>query len=230
MSETVLVTGGAGFIGVPTVSRLLEQGHQVVVVDNYAVGSRDRLDHLVNDPANAGRLDIVELDLRDAVATAKAVADIAPNKVIHLAAHHFIPFCKAHPAETINVNVSGTQNLLDALLPVQPERLLFASTADVYTPAPVPHIEHDTTEPDNIYGMSKLMGEKLMEFHHQRAQKPTLSVSASSTPSDLAKPTLILCLTSSTMSGPATSCRWVTPTPAATTFTPAIWPMPSSDF
>jgi len=159
----VLVTGGAGFIGVPTVTNLLDRGHNVVVADNFAVGSRNRLDHL----AGHARLTIVELDLRDAAATAEVMADVAPRRVIHLAAHHFIPFCKANPAETIDVNVGGTQHLLDALGPVEPARIVFASTADVYAPAPAPHIEADTTDPDNIYGMSKFMGEKLMAFHGQ---------------------------------------------------------------
>ena len=157
----VVVTGGAGFIGVPTVTHLLNCGHNVVVVDNFAVGSRDRLDHLVG----IDRLTIVELDLRDASATSDVMAEIAPRRVIHLAAHHFIPFCKANPAETIDVNVGGTQHLLDALGPVEPERIVFASTADVYSPAPAPHIEVDAIDPDNIYGMSKFMGEKLMAFH-----------------------------------------------------------------
>lgn len=166
-NRPVLVTGGAGFIGVPTVERMLAQGHDVVVVDNFAVGSRDRLDHLAHHPA----LDIVEVDLRDAVATAKAIGDIGPRSVVHLAAHHFIPFCKAHPAETIAVNVGGTQHVLDALVGVQPDKVLLASTADVYTPAPMAHIEHDSTDPDNIYGMSKLMAERLLAFHRLRASE-----------------------------------------------------------
>jgi len=165
MSRPVLVTGGAGFIGVPTVERLLDQGQQVVVVDNFAVGSRDRLDHVAGHPD----LDVVELDLRDVEATQKVVGEIDPQRVIHLAAHHFIPFCKAHPSDTIAVNVAGTQHLLDALLRVKPSCVVFASTADVYTPAPVAHVEHDPTQPDNVYGMSKLMAERLLEFHHQRA-------------------------------------------------------------
>ena len=164
-NRPVLVTGGAGFIGVPTVERLLAQGHDVVVVDNFAVGARDRLDHL----ADESKLEVVELDIRDAEATAKVIGEIGPGNVIHLAAHHFIPFCKAHPAETIAVNVGGTQHVLDALVPVQPAKVLFASTADVYTPAPMAHIEHDATDPDNVYGMSKLMGEKLLAFHRNRA-------------------------------------------------------------
>lgn len=165
MTRPILVTGGAGFIGVPTVERLLGQGHDVVVLDNFAVGSYQRLAHL----GGHRNLDVVEVDLRDSAATKLAVAAVEPGVVIHLAAHHFIPFCVAHPAETIAVNVSGTQHLLDALLPVAPERIVFASTADVYSPAPVAHFEHDATEPDNIYGMSKLMGERLMSLHHRRA-------------------------------------------------------------
>lgn len=164
MSEIVLVTGGAGFIGVPTVARLLAEGHRVVVADNFSAGSIDRLSHLVGH----SQLDVVELDLRNAEKTKAVVADVGPGCVIHLAAHHFIPYCRAHPADTIAVNVAGTQHLLDAMAPVAPRRLVFASTADVYKPAPVAHLETDATDPDNIYGMSKLMGEKLVRFHSEQ--------------------------------------------------------------
>ena len=137
MSERrILITGGAGFIGVPTTDAFVTAGEDVVVVDNFEVGERSRLDHL-ND---RGNLSVVELDLRDRVAVERAVHEIAPTHVVHLAAHHFIPFCVSHPAETIAVNVAGTQHLLDALVAVEPSRIVFASTADVYQPAPHAHL------------------------------------------------------------------------------------------
>jgi UDP-glucose 4-epimerase len=160
----VLVTGGTGFIGVPTTEWLVQLGEDVVVVDNFEVGERSRLDHL----SDAKNLTVRELDLRDRKAVEQAVHEIAPTHVIHLAAHDFTPFCIAHPSDTIEVNVAGTQYLLDALVPVQPERIVFASTADVYQPAPHPHVEIDAVEPNNIYGSSKRMGEQLMDFHRQR--------------------------------------------------------------
>ncbi|MFT5531256.1 MAG: UDP-glucose 4-epimerase [Candidatus Poriferisodalaceae bacterium] len=163
----VLVTGGTGFIGVPTTEWLVQLGEDVVVVDNFEVGERSRLDHL----SDATNLTVRELDLRNRKAVEQAVHEIAPTHVIHLAAHHFIPFCIDHPSDTIEVNVAGTQYLLDALVPVQPERIIFASTADVYQPAPHAHLEIDIIEPNNVYGASKRMGEQLMEFHQRRCQE-----------------------------------------------------------
>lgn len=166
----VLITGGAGFIGVPTTERFVRQGDQVIVADNFEVGARSRLDHLTG----AENLDVVELDLRDADSVRRVVHEMGPTHVVHLAAHHFIPFCVDHPAETIAVNVAGTQNLLDGLVAVQPERLVFASTADVYQPAPHAHVEVDAVAPNNIYGASKRMCEQLLEFH--LAQNPETDI------------------------------------------------------
>jgi len=156
----VLVTGAAGFIGIPTVRRLLRDGASVVAVDNFAVGSRERL----NEQAAHGDLEVREADLRDRDATRAAFEGADTPYLIHLAAHHFIPFCIAHPAETIAVNVGGTQHVLDALDAAGVRRLVFASTADVYRPAPEPHREDAAAEPNNVYGASKLMGEWLVRY------------------------------------------------------------------
>jgi len=168
----ILVTGGTGFVGVPTTDQFVTAGEDVVVVDNFEVGERARLDHLADRP----NLSIVELDLRDRRACTRIVHEIAPTHVVHLAAHHFIPFCVAHPAETIAVNVAGTQHLLDALVAVEPQRIVFASTADIYQPAPHAHVEVDAVEPNNIYGASKRMGEQLMEFHQRRCPETDVVV------------------------------------------------------
>jgi UDP-glucose 4-epimerase len=168
----ILVTGGAGFIGVPTVEWLVHKGEEVVVVDNFEVGERSRLDHLRNESGLA----VVELDLRDRVMVERVIHEIAPTHVIHLAAHDLRPFCVAHPSETIQVNVAGTQHLLDALVPVEPNRIVFASTADLYQPAPHPHVEIDTVEPDNVLSASKHMGEQLMEYHYRRCSETDVVV------------------------------------------------------
>jgi len=168
----ILVTGGTGFIGVPTTDQFVTAGDDVVVVDNFEVGERARLDHLADRP----NLSIVELDLRDRRACQRVVHEIGPTHVVHLAAHHFSSLCIAHPAETIDVNVAGTQHLLDALVAVEPQRIVFASTADVYQPAPHAHVEVDIVEPNNIYGASKRLGEQLMDFHQRRCPETDVVV------------------------------------------------------
>jgi UDP-glucose 4-epimerase len=161
--STVLVTGGAGFVGIPTVRRLLDAGHEVVVFDNFTVGTPERLAAL--DPS---RLRIVQGDLRDAREVHEAVVSSAPQALIHLAAVHFIPYCDAHPAETLSVNVEGLQHVLDAASAAGVGRLVFVSTADVYSPSETPHTEDDETVPGGVYGASKLMGEWLIRFWRQR--------------------------------------------------------------
>jgi UDP-glucose 4-epimerase len=156
---TVLVTGAAGFIGVPLVGELLRRGERVVALDDFSVGDPERLEEV---PEHDG-LRIVEADVRDGDAVRLAVADEPPRAVVHLAARHFIPWCVAHPEETRAVNVEGTRNVLAAAAGA--ERLLFASTGDVYPPAEAPHVETDPTGAPGVYGESKLEGERLVATH-----------------------------------------------------------------
>ena len=106
--KRALVTGGAGFIGSHVVDELVAMGHEVHVIDNFMNGRRE---HLAGLPADR----IHEVDIRDQAGLSRAVADIAPQLVYHLAAIHFIPYCNEHPTESVLINIQGTQNLLDAL-------------------------------------------------------------------------------------------------------------------
>jgi UDP-glucose 4-epimerase len=83
---------------------------------------------------------------------------------VHLAALHFIPYCNLHRAETISVNVLGTQHVLDAAAASDVNRVVFVSTADVYQPSETPHSEDAPIETNNIYGLSKLAGEQLVRM------------------------------------------------------------------
>jgi UDP-glucose 4-epimerase len=156
-----LVTGGAGFIGPHVLRRLLGAGCSVVVLDNFARGPRGRLDEFRGDD----RFAVVECDLRDRDATIAAVAGVRPHLVVHLAAHHFIPFCVANPAEALRVNVLGTQHLLDGVGKADScQRFILASTADVYAPSERPHAESDPLAAGNVYGASKRLSEDLVAF------------------------------------------------------------------
>src|SRR5438874_1590792 len=125
-ASNLLVTGGAGFVGSWLVRLLLEQTPaQLVVFDNLANGRREFV-------PQSPRVELRTASLTDRDALLRLVEEKQPQWVFHLAALHFIPYCNAHPQETLEVNVAGTQNVLDACLRQPPGSLVIASTAAVY--------------------------------------------------------------------------------------------------
>ncbi|MBA3432491.1 MAG: NAD-dependent epimerase/dehydratase family protein [Actinobacteria bacterium] len=153
MSRHVLVTGGAGFIGSHLVERLVTAGDRTSVVDDLSRGRRDWLNPEV---------ELHELDLRDAGAVERVVGQLSPDVVVHLAALHFIPAVEGAPELARDVNVNATTILLDALATAPPELLLFASTAAVYPDRRSPIAETCPPRPFDLYGRTKLKGERLV--------------------------------------------------------------------
>ncbi|MGH3623498.1 MAG: NAD-dependent epimerase/dehydratase family protein [Sciscionella sp.] len=163
-SRPVLVTGAAGLIGVPVVRALRARGFRVVAVDDGSAGILHRLDEF----ADCAEVQRHVLDIRQRSELVQLMAAERPWGVVHLAAQHFIPACDSAPAETLAINVLGTQNVLDACAIHPPHRLLFASTADVYAPSEHPHHEDDPLGPQGVYGWSKLFGERLLQDQAHR--------------------------------------------------------------
>jgi len=155
-----LVSGAAGFLASHVIDELLTRGARVIGVDNLGWGKLGNLKPFLDN----GRFTFVELDIRDAAAVARIIRQFSPGYVIHLAALHYIPAAMADPATTVSINVHGTQVMLSAAQAAGIERFFFASTGDVYRPAEKPHREGDSLEPFNIYGLSKLLGERLVEL------------------------------------------------------------------
>lgn len=160
MARRVLVTGGAGFIGSHLVERLVETGEQVAVVDDLSRGRRGWL---------RAEAELHELDIRDAEAVAHTVAQVNPDIVVHLAAMHFIPAVEGAPELARDVNVNGTRTLLDALAHHPPELFLFASTAAVYPDRRGPIDETCPPQPIDLYGRTKLEGERFAAEFAKRA-------------------------------------------------------------
>ncbi len=165
--ETVLVTGGAGFIGSALCRALAARGRHVVAFDNLSFGRRELL------PGDSG-CQLVEGDVRDAARLRELFRDLAPGTVCHLAALHFIPYCDAHPLETMDVNVNGTRAVLEACRNARPRLVLFASTAAVYPIAAGPLPEDRPAGPVDVYGYTKLMGEDLARLFALETGVPTL--------------------------------------------------------
>lgn len=159
MNERVMLTGGAGFIGSAVIEELCELPCDIFVLDNLSFGKRE----LAAVPDDR----FFEVDILDHGAVADCVGTIAPTWVIHLAAVHFIPYCNAHPYQSANINLQGTATVLDALRDVPSvKKVFFASTAAVYADSPTPVSETFPAIPLDIYGLTKRMGERLVnEFH-----------------------------------------------------------------
>jgi UDP-glucose 4-epimerase len=163
--KTVFVTGAAGFIGYALCRRLSSLGHRVVGYDNLSRGRREYL------PAG---VHLIEGDIRDATRMRAAVQDARPDWLIHLAGMHFIPDCIAHPEDTIDVNVTGTQCVLESCRDVRLKGFVFASSAAVYLPSDHPCVEDQTPlRPVEVYGESKARGEELVRAFHVETGIPS---------------------------------------------------------
>ena len=163
--RTVLVTGAAGFIGSALCRRLRSAGHQVVGYDNLSRGRRQYLPEGVR---------LVEGDIRDAARIKETVSAYRPDRVIHLAAMHYIPDCIARPHETIDVNVEGTRRVLESCRGTSVETFIFASTGAVYASTDRPCLEDVTPlRPLEVYGESKVAAERLVAEFHGETGIPT---------------------------------------------------------
>lgn len=148
----ILVTGGAGYIGSLLCPMLLEQGHEVLLYDNFMWGVRSIL-HLFSNP----KFQITAGDVRDKAALNKAMS--AADVVIHLAAIVGYPACTRDPDLAHTTNVEGTRHVCSLISPNQ--RLIFASTGSTY--GQVDGVADETTaiSPLTIYGKTKRDGEAM---------------------------------------------------------------------
>lgn len=168
--ERAVVTGGAGFIGSHVVESLLDLGAEVLVLDNFQLGRHEHLESALA----TGRLQVAEGDIRKA-ADLRVVADFAPDAVFHMAALHFIPYCNAHPAEALDVNVLGLDAVIRALRSAPVKTFVFPSSGAIYGFGDQPWTEDAPPRPDEIYGISKWMGEQIMaRFHEDRPEVRTV--------------------------------------------------------
>ena len=149
---TVLVTGGAGFIGSNLVRELIALGEHVVAFDDLSTGSARNLEDV------SGRLDLVIGDVRDASAVRRAAR--GASAVFHLAALGSVERSIGDPFTSHAVNVDGTLNVLVAAREEGAKRLVYASSSSVYGDTPtLPKDESMAVSPRSPYAASKLAGE-----------------------------------------------------------------------
>ena len=154
----VLVTGGAGYIGSHMVVALLEGGHQVAVVDNYANSSVDILKRI--EEITGKQCAAYEADVTDTCQLATLMAEIRPNSVFHFAGRKSVAESIERPQFYHHQNVGGTQNLLAAMAKSSCNKIVFSSSATVYgVPKFLPFTESHPVSPFNPYGATKLAAE-----------------------------------------------------------------------
>ena len=150
----LLVTGGAGFIGAHCARMALEQGHEVTVLDDLSSGVESRLEALTAQGART-----VVGDLRDATARAKALEGV--DAVVHLAAQGSVPRSVEDPQGTLDVNVHGTNALLEDMAALGIHRIVLASSAAVYGDVEgLPHTEDRVGARQSPYADSKWANEQ----------------------------------------------------------------------
>ena len=169
MAVSALITGGAGFIGSHLVDRLLAQGEQVTVIDNF----NDFYDPVIKRSNVAPHLDhaaytLVEGDLRDADLVRRTFTSGQFDQVIHLAAMAGVRPSVENPVLYQQVNLIGTMNILEAMRDFSVGHLIFASSSSVYGNNPkVPFSESDPVDnPISPYAATKKAGELMAYTYH----------------------------------------------------------------
>ncbi len=153
MPPSILVTGGAGYIGSHVLRQLRERGARVVVLDNLSTGYRSAV---LGAPLVVG-------DTGDRDLVANVLAEYSIDTVLHFAAHTIVPESVSNPLKYYGNNTCATRNLLEQCARAGVRHFVFSSTAAVYgTPEGGLAAEDSPTAPINPYGLSKLMSEWML--------------------------------------------------------------------
>ena len=154
--STILVTGGAGYIGSHAVLALKQAGYEVVILDNLVYGHRDLIEQVLKVELIEG--DTGDRDLLDKLFKSRDIA-----AVMHFSAYAYVGESVSNPAKYYRNNVIGTITLLEAMLAASVKKFVFSSTCATYgVPETVPIPEDHPQNPINPYGATKLMVERIL--------------------------------------------------------------------
>jgi len=165
----ILVTGGAGFIGSHLTERLIELGHEVVVLDDLSTGREENMAHL------QGRCRFVKGSITDLQLLRELMPGI--EVVFHQAALGSVPRSVEDPMTTHEVNITGTFNVLLAAKEAGVERVVYAASSSAYGDTPtLPKVETMLPQPLSPYAVSKLVGEYYCQVFTRVYGLPTVSL------------------------------------------------------
>lgn len=167
-SKKVMIIGGAGFIGSHLADLCQEKGFETFVYDNFSTGKES---HLAKIPKS----NIIKGDIIDSQNLYNVVEEINPKFVFHLAAIHHIPTCEKEPLKSLRVNVEGTMSVLNSFRKVK--KIIFASTGALYDPSNHNSLKEDSPlKASDIYSISKMACENLLEYWAKKSGVPVISV------------------------------------------------------
>ena len=154
---TILVTGGAGYIGSHAVKALIGAGYEVIVLDNLVYGHRELVEEVLKVELIVG--DISDRPLLDKLFASRNIA-----AVMHFSAYAYVGESVTDPAKYYRNNVIGTITLLEAMIASSIKQFVFSSTCATYgVPHTVPITEDHPQNPINPYGATKLMVERILQ-------------------------------------------------------------------
>ncbi len=158
----ILITGGAGFVGSHLCEKYTKEGYMVVCLDNLMSGNLINIRHLLN----YRNFKLIRGDIRDFELLEKVVRDV--DVVFHLAAQIHVDRSYIEPRLTYDVNVMGTQNILEAARMFDTKRIIYASTSEVYGSAQYAPIDekHPLSAP-HPYGASKIAADRMCYAYAQ---------------------------------------------------------------
>ena len=153
--KRILVTGGAGCIGMPVCRELLKRGVQVVLYDLYE--QINTIKHMIDDEIEIYYGSILdESSLREAIRGC--------DGIIHLAAYLGVRRTEVNSMRCLEININGTKNVLDAAIQSNIKKITFASSSEVYgEPLKNPITEDDITQGKTVYAVTKLAGEEIVK-------------------------------------------------------------------
>jgi UDP-N-acetylglucosamine 4-epimerase len=153
-NKTILVTGGAGFIGSNLCEALLEKGNKVVCLDNFATGKKENIEEFIEDP----KFFLIEGDIRKLEDCYKATKDV--DYVLHQAALGSVPRSIKDPIRSNDVNVNGFLNMLVAARDSGVKRFVFAASSSTYGDSEsMPKVEDIIGKPLSPYAITKYVNE-----------------------------------------------------------------------